>query len=109
MKQWYTHLIKIESVIIELDKMDLSKEEKLHLAHLVDSSLHHTILDAILSELSDEDKVVFINHLKADDHDKIWKFLNEKADGVEDKIKKVAEDLKSQLHEDIKKALKQVR
>lgn len=107
MKQFYSHLIEIESIIISLDKMDLSKEEKLHLSQLVDSSLHHTILDAILSQLSDKDKVVFINHLKADDHDKIWKFLNEKVSGVEDKIKKAADDLKSQLHKDIREAVKQ--
>lgn len=107
MKQFYSHLIEIESIIVSLDKMDLSGEEKLHLTHLVDSSLHHTILDAILSELPDEDKVVFINHLKADDHDKIWKFLNEKVSGVEDKIKRTANELKSQLHKDIEEAVKQ--
>lgn len=109
MKQFYTHLVEMGSIIVSLDKMDLSQEEKLHLAHLVDSSLHHTILDAILSQLQDEDKVVFLNHLKADDHDKIWKFLNEKVLGVEDKIKKAADDLKSQLHKDIKEAVKQTR
>lgn len=107
MKQFYSHLIEIESIMVSLDKMDLSGEEKLHLTYLVDSSLHHTILDAILSELPDKDKVVFINHLKADDHDKIWKFLNEKVAGVEDKIKKAADDLKSQLHKDIEGAAKQ--
>ena len=104
MKQWYSHLIEIESIIIELDKMDLSKEEKLHLTSLVDSSLHHTILDAILSELQETDKRIFLTHLKEDNHDKIWQFLNEKIDGVEDKIKKAAEDLKKELHKDLKEA-----
>lgn len=107
MKQWYTHLVEIETIIIELDKMDLSKEDKLHLAHLVDSSLHHTILDAVLSQLKEEDKRIFITHLNENDHDKIWQFLNKKVDGVEDKIKKVTEELKKELHEDIKEALKQ--
>lgn len=106
MKQWYTQLIEIESLNLELDKMELSQDEKLHLSRLIDSSLYHTILDAILSELSEEDKKTFISHLKEDDHDKIWKFLNEKIDNIEIKIKKAASDLKKELESDLKKAKK---
>lgn len=104
MKQFYAHLVEVESIIVELDKMDLSTEEKLQLAYLIDSSLHHTVLDAILSELSEEDKKILLKFIHQDDHDKIWQFLNEKVDNIENKIKKAAEDLKKQLHEDIKKA-----
>lgn len=101
MKTFYSHLIEVESIVLELDKLDLSDEEKIHLASLVDSSLHHTILDAILSELSEEDKKTFLQHVHEDNHDKIWKFLNERVDNIEDKIKKAAEDLKDQLHKDL--------
>ena len=104
MKYFYTHLIEIESIMVELDKMYLSAGEKLHLAQLIDSSLHHTILDAIFSELSEQDKKALVYHLKEDDHKKTWKFLNEKVDGVEEKIKKAAEDLKVELHKDLKEA-----
>ncbi len=106
MKYWYTHIIEIESVIVEMDKMELSKEEKLHLAYLIDSSLQHTILDAVLSELSEEDKKIFIMNLKEDDQKKIWKFLYEKVDNIEGKIKKVTEELKKQIKQDIKRAKK---
>lgn len=106
MKYFYSHLIEIETIITELDKMDLSDEEKLHLASLIDSSLHHTILDAILSELSDQDKRVFMQHVSSGNDDKIWKFLQEKADGVEDKIKKAAFKLHNELHKDLKEASK---
>lgn len=101
---FYSHLIELESVIIELDKMDLNSEEKLHLAKLLDSSLHHTILDVIFSELNEKDKKVFASHLQEGKHDKIWKFLNEKITDVEIKIKKVTEELKVQLHKDLKEA-----
>lgn len=106
MKYFYSHLIEIDSIISSLDEMDLTDEEKLHLAKLLDSSLHHIILDAILSELSDSDKRAFMQYAAGEDHDQIWKFLNEKIDGVEDKIKRSAEDLKFKLHEDLKKANK---
>lgn len=104
MKYFYTHLIEIESVITELDKLDLSAEQKLHLTGLIDSTLYHSILDAILSELSESDKVVFLNHLKEDDESKIWDFLNAKINNIEDKIKKSADDLKIKLHKDLKEA-----
>lgn len=103
-KHFYTHLVEIDSLIIELDSMDLSAEEKLHLAQLVDSNLHHTVLDAILSELGDEDKEKFIKHLNSDEHEKIWEILNQRVDNIEDKIKSAAEQLKSELHKDINEA-----
>lgn len=104
MKQWYTHLVEIESVILKLEKMNLSKTEKVHLAKLADASLHHTILDAVFSQLKDQDKELFMTYLNENDHAKIWQFLNEKIDKVEEKIKKVADDLKSELHKDLQEA-----
>ena len=102
--QFYTELVSIESIIVELDQMDLSQEERLHLAKLFESTLHHTILDAVLSELSSEDKQVFLNHLSKKENDKIWELLNEKIDKIEEKIKVAAEDLKKEMHKDIREA-----
>lgn len=104
MKQFYTHLVEIESIIVELDKMGLSEDEKIHLADLVDSSLHHTILDAVLSHLKEEDRLKFIEHLNDGNHDKVWKFLNEKVDHIEEKIKKASDDLKKEFANDLKEA-----
>ena len=104
MSKWYTHLVELESIHFELDKMSLSEQEKLHLSQLIDSSLHNTILDAILSELSKEDKIIFLRYVNENDHKKIWQFLNQKITNIEGKIKIVAEDLKKELHKDIKKA-----
>lgn len=102
MKYFFSHLTEIESINIELDKLDLKKEQKLHLADLIDSSLYHTVLDAIFSELNSEEKKDFINHLREDDSERMWSFLNSKIDNIEDKIKKAAEDLKKELHSDLK-------
>jgi hypothetical protein len=104
MKNFYTHIVQTESIILELEKLDLSEEEKLELAGLVDTSLHHTILDAILSELTEEDKKIFLQNLEKEDHDEVWKHLNDKVDGIEEKIKKAADALKEEMHEDLKEA-----
>lgn len=103
-KKFYTHLISYESILVELDSMDLSDNEKAHLSKLIDSSLHHTVLDAIFDQLSPEDKDLFIEHLQTEDYEKVWGFLNGKVDNIEDRIKSAAEDLKKQMHKDIKEA-----
>jgi hypothetical protein len=107
MTHFYTKIIEIDTLIAELHTLDLSDEEKHHLASLADSSLHHAILDEILSNLSPSDKKAFIHHLKENPEDpEIMDFLNEKIDGVEEKISKVSKDLIEELHKDIKEAKK---
>ncbi|MDQ5900891.1 MAG: hypothetical protein QG600_469 [Patescibacteria group bacterium] len=100
-KQFYTHLIETDSILVKLHELGLSEEQKIQLLAIVESSLHHTVLDAILSELSEEDKELFFEHIEEDDHTKTWKFLNEKVDTIEEKIVKAAKDLTKELHDDI--------
>lgn len=100
-KQFYSHIIETESVVVRLDEMELKDDEKEHLQSLMESSLHHTILDAILTELSTSDKKLFLSALAQDNHQAIWTFLKDKIDGIEGKIQKVADELKKELHEDI--------
>ena len=101
-KYFYTHIVDTSILSLELGDMDLTSKERLHLISLIDSNIHHEILDLILSELNPDDKKTFLTHLASEDHDKVWKFLNEKVDNIEEKIKKTAEDLKKELHKDIK-------
>ena len=101
-KYFYSHIIDTPVLSLELGEMDLDSKERLHLISLIDSNIHHEILDLILSELNPSDKKTFLAHLACENHDKVWKFLNQKIKDVEGKIKKAAEDLKSELHKDIK-------
>ena len=103
-KHFYSHLVEFDSIVIELNKMNLTEGEKTHLLGIIDESLHHTVLDAVLSQLSEEDKKVFLEHVISNDHNKIWKHLNSKVDNIEEKIKIAAHDLKKKLHEDVKEA-----
>jgi hypothetical protein len=101
-KYFYTHIIDTSILSLELAEMDLAPKERLHLISLIDSNIHHEILDLILSELSSTDKKTFLSHLASQSHDKVWKLLRGKIDNIEEKIKKTAEDVKNELHKDIK-------
>lgn len=104
MKKFYSHLIEIESITIELDKIGLAEYEKHELAGLIDSNIHNVVMDAIFSKLSESDKRNFAEIASSKDHKKIWDFLNSKTDDVEEQIKKASEDLKEKLKGDISEA-----
>jgi hypothetical protein len=101
-KYFYTHIVDTSILSLGLADVDMTPKERLHLISLIESNIHHEILDLILSELKPIDKQTFLAHLASENHDKVWKFLREKVDSIEEKIKKTAEDLKKELHEDIK-------
>ncbi|MEK7451152.1 MAG: hypothetical protein AAB662_04415 [Patescibacteria group bacterium] len=103
-KHFYSHIIETSSISLELGDMDLSKEERIHLMSLMEATMHNVILDVILSELSEEDKKIFLTHLSSNNHDKIWEHLKKKIDNIEEKIRKAVGELKDELYEDIKEA-----
>lgn len=105
-KHFYSHIIETSTFSLGLGDIELSKVERLELLSLAHDNLHHTILDTVLSELSEEDKKLFLQHLALDDHDKIWLLLNSKVKNIEEKIKKITEEVKEELHQDIKDAKK---
>lgn len=103
-KHFFSHLIEIDTLHLELDNHDMTDDQKEEIKRLLDESIYHTVLEAILSELSEEDKRVFLSHLAEDDHGKIWEFVNGKVENIEDKIIKASEDIKKKLHSDIKES-----
>jgi len=104
MKHFYSHLIEIDSLIVEISNLEIEDHEKKHLINLAESSIYHAVLDSILSELKEEDKKIFLEHLASDNHEKIWKHLNQKIENIEEKIKSAAETLKKELRDDVNPA-----
>jgi uncharacterized protein YPO0396 len=101
-KQFYSHIIELDSILFELNRLDISSGEKAHLVELVDSNLHQAILEEVLSHLNDEEKVTFLEHMAEARYSDVWQLLEKRIDHVEDKIKKIADEVKDELHEDIK-------
>ena len=103
-RHFYSHIIETASLSLELGDMDLSQSERLDLLGLLDLQLHHTIMDAVLSELSLEDRRVFLAEVGNDNHDKIWELLKKKINNIEEKIQNAAVALTKELHKDINEA-----
>ena len=108
MKYFFSKSIVIEELVTELDTLDLSDRERHHLAGLIDSSLYNVILDEVLSNLSGEDKKLFLKKLSENPEDeKLMDFLGERIDNIEEKVKLVSSDLIKEMHKDLKEAKKQ--
>ncbi len=105
-RHFYETIIETASLSLALADMELTREERKHLIDLASENLHHAILDAVLSELSEKDKQEFLQLLAEGDDEKVWKLLKDRIDNIEEKIKKTADDLKRQLHKDIEESHK---
>ncbi len=106
-KQFYTHLIEIDSIHTELETIPLEKHEKDELVAIVHSTIHHVIIETVLSELPEEDGKLFLSHVTEEKHDSVWELLKQKIEGVEGKITKAIENLKTELHQDIDEVKKE--
>ncbi|MBI2034498.1 MAG: hypothetical protein HYT11_02075 [Candidatus Levybacteria bacterium] len=100
-KHFYSHLVETDSLTVMLSDLSLSDTEKKNLLSLIESNMHHTILDLVLSELSEADKKIFLAHVAEEKHDETWKLLNKKVSDIEDKIRQIADNLTKKMHEDI--------
>jgi succinate dehydrogenase flavin-adding protein (antitoxin of CptAB toxin-antitoxin module) len=98
---FFSHLIEIQTLEFEIDGMSMKKHEKEEIKNLIHDNIYHAVLDAVLSELSDDEKKVFLTHLVTEDNEKIWNYVNEKVENIEEKIKKAVEEIKKKLHKDI--------
>lgn len=103
-KHFYSHIVEIESIHIALKDLGLEENERTELITLAESSIHHVVLDTVLSELNNDDKKTFLAHIAEEKQEDIWKLLKEKINDVEDKIRTAAKKLIDELHQDIKTA-----
>jgi len=102
-KRFYHHLITIDSIHVALDDLSLTAEEHQELIDIACSSIHHLVIDTILSDLSEEDKKIFLQHMNNEKYNELWRHVKNNIDNVEDKIQKVVEGFLADLHDDIQR------
>ena len=100
--KFYHHILKIEPVQQKLDVLNLSDDEKKELLDLLHSHIHITVVDVILSELSEGKKKEFL-HLIAikEDHTTAWDFVITNIEKGEDKVKKAIEQIVKDFIKDL--------
>lgn len=77
-KIFYDHLIVIEEITAILDGHHLTQSERHDLLNYIDQTLHHHILDTILTHLPAEYHTEFLSRFHDTPHDpKIMFFLQE--------------------------------
>lgn len=105
-KQFYGHLVDIEILHQELDSLDLTDAEKDELKHHIHHTIHYTVLDVVMSDMEEEHKKTFLEHIIREDHEAIWQHLRDTGKDVEQKIQSTAKELISGFIDDIKKVRK---
>lgn len=106
---FYDHLIGFEEVVSVINEHKLSPKKRQELLELIDNTMHHHILDEILTHLPYEKHKTFLDHLTRDPHDPgILLFLKQEivVIDIEKAIKKRAKGVKKELLAEIKKAKK---
>jgi len=103
-KLFYDHLIVINEVHDTLLALKMSDEDHFQTLEVIDETVHHHVLDIILTHLPKEHHESFLERITKAPHDKtILKFLNEKSKvAIEDEITKAIKSLKAELLELIK-------
>ncbi len=101
-KHFYTHLIQINDITLDLGNVEMSKEERLHLLSLLDANIHATVMHTVLSELPTGEKKIFLINLVENNHDKIFKHLRVHINDIDTKITEAADRLIDEMRKDIK-------
>lgn len=104
MKYLFEEIIQIKTVHLKLNEMDLTDQEKEELLEIMKSTIHHKVIDLILSELTDEEKEIFLEGVSTgrgfSDTHKNGQFLDvlkDRINNLEAKIKEKVKEAEEEL------------
>lgn len=100
---FYHSIVSMESLQVRLDLFEFSAEEREKLMEVAERTLHHSILDLVLSELNEGDRKLFLTHHASENHDEVWRLLTGNVKNIEKKIKIAAESVSNKLNKDLKR------
>lgn len=99
---FYTHLVPMDTIVFELYKLDMSDQERVELLDGIQSHLHLTVVDIVLSRLAEKDKKLFIEHMQKNTHVTTMYFVKERINDIEHHILHAADELKHELIRDMR-------
>ncbi len=101
-KYFYSHLITLEHVKMELSGLDLSDKQKSELLDIAQRQIHHVMMDQALTHIKGEDKKKFLEHIANEEHEQAWNVLRTHVKDAEKHLLYAAHEIYEQLREDIR-------
>ncbi|MFH1749996.1 MAG: hypothetical protein ABH837_03870 [bacterium] len=103
-KTFFSHLLDTDQLIMMVERLLEIEEEKLEILDMIDSTLHHRVIDKVLDELDDRHHELFMTEYSRDPgNEELLYFLKKHIPDIEDKIQLESKATQSSLFEDIKK------
>ncbi|MCL5411736.1 MAG: hypothetical protein M1150_03280 [Patescibacteria group bacterium] len=98
----YQRFVQAQMIQNELELLDLEEEECRQLWQVLENTYNSRIIDAIMEELAEEDKVIFLEKITKTNEVEVVEFLRLKVNNIEDKIDLVVTKLTDQVLDDIR-------
>lgn len=103
-KIFYDKYIILEEVEVELDKLEMAREEREELEHLIEEMVHHRVMDKILTHLPRHHHAEFLDHFHRRPYDEaLIRYLDQRIEkSVKEHIEEEIKKLKEEILEDLK-------
>lgn len=105
-KYFYSHIIEISEISLEIGNLDIPKEDRVKLIALAEENHHNALLHLVLNHLHDDDKKSFLSHISEDNHDRAWEFVAKKIEDLENKLINESNRIREDFKNDIRKVKK---
>lgn len=100
-KHFYSHLVDPEDIRNELKVLEISDDEAEDLHLVIESTIHHAVVDMIMKELPESHKHLFLAHIQDDNHDDVIALITEHISDHEKRIRDLVERLRGEYKSDI--------
>ena len=91
-----------DNIIVELNTLDISEDEKEKLLKMADELAEYRFLNAILDKLDEKDKEIFLDYTHGGTPEVLAEFLHDKIVGIEEILTEHARNLEYEILEDIR-------
>lgn len=101
-KNFYDHLVKVESLTIQVNRLDLNPSQKKRVNGLIKSSVHYTLVNTLMSDVPEKERPRAIKTLNSGNYNELWSVFDTKKARVEGNLRKAFENLSREILRDLK-------
>jgi hypothetical protein len=97
-----TFFLKKDNIILELQTLNISKDEQERLLKMADEIAEVRLIDLILERLEERDRELFLEQLQVGASEVFIEFLRDKIEDIEMLLTEAAKVLENEIIEDIR-------